>query len=97
MEYNFEYICKMKQNVLCKLCNKSYAMGVMKKDKQTKLHIEDARNHLVKKQKRPIMKQKRTITKQKRPIKMPIDNAKNHRVLSSLWSFGGHKPIAFVK
>ena len=97
MSYDHDYVCMIKQPVLCELCNKSYAIGVMKKHKQTKLHIKDARNHLVKKQKRPIAKQKRPITKQKRPIKMPIDNDKNHRVLSSLWSFGGHKPIAFVK
>ena len=25
MDYNHEYICKMKQTVLCELCNKSYA------------------------------------------------------------------------
>ena len=31
MEYKYEYICQMKQPVLCELCNKSYALGVMKK------------------------------------------------------------------
>ena len=45
MEYKYEYICKMKQPVLCELCNKSYALGVMKKHKQTKMHIENAKNH----------------------------------------------------
>jgi hypothetical protein len=33
----------MKQPVLCELCNKSYAIGVMKKHKQSKMHIENAR------------------------------------------------------
>ena len=28
MEYNHEYICKMKQTVLCELCNKSYRLPV---------------------------------------------------------------------
>jgi hypothetical protein len=42
MEYKYEYICKIKQPVLCELCNKSYALGVMKKHKQTKMHIENA-------------------------------------------------------
>ncbi len=45
MEYKYEYICKMKQPVLCELCNKSYALGVMKKHTQTKMHIENAKNH----------------------------------------------------
>ena len=45
MEYKYEYICQMKQPVLCELCNKSYALGVMKKHKQTKMHIENAKNH----------------------------------------------------
>jgi hypothetical protein len=45
MDYNHEYVCKMKQTVLCELCNKSYAIGVMKKHKQTKIHIENAKNH----------------------------------------------------
>ena len=67
-----------KQTVLCELCNKSYALGVMKKHKQSKMHIENVKNHGVKKQKRP-------IKKQKRPIKMPIENAKNHGVPSSWW------------
>ncbi len=61
MDYNHEYKCKMRQTVLCKLCNKSYAIGVKKKHKQTKMHIE---------------------------------SAKNHRVLSSWWFVGGHKPNA---
>ena len=26
-----DYVCMMKQPVLCELCNKSYAIGVMKK------------------------------------------------------------------
>ena len=45
MDYKYEYICKMKQPVLCELCNKSYALSVMKKHKQTKMHIENAKNH----------------------------------------------------
>ena len=45
MDYKYEHICKMKQPVLCELCNKSYAIGVMKKHKQTKMHIENAKNH----------------------------------------------------
>jgi hypothetical protein len=45
MEYKYEYTCKMKQPVLCELCNKSYALDVMKKPKQTKMHIENAKNH----------------------------------------------------
>ena len=45
MDYKYENICKMKQPVLCELCNKSYAIGVMKKHKQTKMHIENAKNH----------------------------------------------------
>ena len=97
MEYNLECMCKMKQTALCKLCNKSYAIGVMKKHKQTKLHTENAKNHRVKKQKRPISKQKGPIRKQERPIKMPIENAKNHGVPLSVCFVGGHKPIAFVK
>ena len=51
----------------------------MKKHKQTKMNIKNAKNDRVKKQKRPITKQKRPIKKQKRPMKMPIENAKNHR------------------
>ena len=35
----------MKQPVPCELCNKSYTKGVMKKHKQTKMHIENAMNH----------------------------------------------------
>ena len=34
MEYKYEYICKMKEPVVCELCNKSYAIGRMKE--QTK-------------------------------------------------------------
>ncbi len=34
MEYKYEYICQMKQPVLCELCNKSYALGVMKKHRE---------------------------------------------------------------
>ena len=30
--------------VLCQLCNKSYALRVMKKHKHTKMHIENAKN-----------------------------------------------------
>ena len=45
MDYKYEYICKMKQPALCELCNQSYALGVMKKHKQTKMHIENAKNH----------------------------------------------------
>jgi hypothetical protein len=45
MDYKYEYICKIKQPVLCELCNKSYAIGVMKKHKQTKMHIKNAKNH----------------------------------------------------
>ena len=45
MDYKYEHICKMKQPVLCEVCNKSYAIGVMKKHKQTKMHIEHAKNH----------------------------------------------------
>ena len=30
MDYKYEHICKMKQPVLCEVCNKSYAIGVMK-------------------------------------------------------------------
>ena len=48
MDYKYEHICKMKQPVLCELCNKSYAIGVMKKHKkhkQSKMHIENAKNH----------------------------------------------------
>ena len=47
MEYKYEYICQMTQPVLCELCNKSYALGVMKKHKQTKMHIENAKNPLL--------------------------------------------------
>ena len=74
-----------------------YAIGVMKKHKQTKMNIKNAKNDRVKKQKRPITKQKRPIKKQKRPMKMPIENAKNHRAPSSWCFVGGHKPNAFVK
>ena len=42
MEYKYEYICKMKQPVVCELCNKSYAIGRMKAHKQTKMHKENA-------------------------------------------------------
>ena len=35
----------MKQTVPCQLCNTSDAIGVMKKHKQTKTHIENAKNH----------------------------------------------------
>ena len=45
MDYKYEHICKMKQPVLCEVCNKSYAIGVMKKHKQTKMRIENAKNH----------------------------------------------------
>ena len=45
MDCKYEYICKMKQPVLCELCNKSYTIGVMKNHKQTKMHIENTRNH----------------------------------------------------
>ena len=45
MEYKYEYICQMKQPVLCELCNKSYTLGTMKKHKQTKKHIENAKDH----------------------------------------------------
>ena len=45
MDYKYEYICKMKQLVLCKLCNKSYALGGMKKHNQKKMHIQNAKNH----------------------------------------------------
>ena len=44
MEYKYEYICKMKQPVVCELCNKSYAIGRMKAHKQTKMHKENAEN-----------------------------------------------------
>ena len=37
-EYGHEYVCKMKQPVLCEPCKKSYAVGVMKKHKQSKMH-----------------------------------------------------------
>jgi len=66
------------------------------------LHIENAKNHGVQKQKRPIKKQNRPIKKQqgpikmqkrpvkmqKRPVKMPTENAKTRRVPSS-WCFVG--------
>ena len=39
MPYDHDYVCMMKQPVLCELCNKSYAIGVMKKHKQSKMHI----------------------------------------------------------
>ena len=45
MPYDHDYVCMMKQPVLCELCNKSYAIGVMKKHKQSKMHIENAKNH----------------------------------------------------
>ena len=74
----------MKQTVLCELCNKSYAIGVMRRHRHTKMPIENAKNHGVKKQKRP-------IRKQKRPTKMHVENAKN-RGVPSWWFVGGHKP-----
>ena len=40
MEYKYEYICKMKQPVLCELCNKSYTIGVLKKHKQTNKDVD---------------------------------------------------------
>ena len=45
MPYDHDCVCMMKQPVLCELCNKSYAIGVMKKHKQSKMHIENAKNH----------------------------------------------------
>ena len=42
MEYKYEYICKMKEPVVCELCNKSYTIGRMKAHKQTKMHKENA-------------------------------------------------------
>ena len=42
MPLTFEDINKMKTPVLCELCNKTYALGVMKKHKQSKMHIENA-------------------------------------------------------
>ena len=45
----------------------------MKRHKQTKMRIENAKIHRVQKQKIP-------TRKQKRPIKMPIENANIHRV-----------------
>ena len=50
----------------------------MKRHKQTKMHIENAKIHRVQKQKRPMRKQKRSV-------KMPIENAKNRGVPSSWW------------
>ena len=34
MPYDHDYVCMMKQPVLCELCNKSYAIGVMRPSKQ---------------------------------------------------------------
>jgi hypothetical protein len=42
MPLTFEEINKMKTPVLCEICNKTYTLGVMKKHKQTKMHIENA-------------------------------------------------------
>ena len=42
MPITLEYINKMKQPVVCEICNKSYAIGRMKAHKQTKMHIENA-------------------------------------------------------
>ena len=42
MVYDHEHVCKMKKQVVCELCNRSYAIGVMKKHKQTKMHIENS-------------------------------------------------------
>jgi hypothetical protein len=42
MPITLEHINKMKTPVLCELCNKTYTLGVMKKHKQTKMHIENA-------------------------------------------------------
>ena len=40
--YDHSWVCHLKQTVLCELCNKSYAIGVMKKHKQSKMHIANA-------------------------------------------------------
>ncbi len=37
MEYKYEYICKMKEPVVCELCNESYAIGRMKAHKQKRM------------------------------------------------------------
>jgi hypothetical protein len=42
MPITLEHINKMKTPVLCEICNKTYTLGVMKKHKQTKMHIENA-------------------------------------------------------
>ena len=42
MVYDHQHVCKMKQTVVCELCNKTYAIGVMKKHKQTNMHIENS-------------------------------------------------------
>ncbi len=42
MSYDHEHVCRMQKPVVCELCNKSYAVGVMKKHKQSKMHIENA-------------------------------------------------------
>ena len=42
MPLTFEDINKMKSPVLCEVCNKTYTLGVMKKHKQSKMHIENA-------------------------------------------------------
>ena len=54
-------LLRSKRDLLgCQLCNKPFTRGVMKKHKPTKMHIETAKNHRVKTQKRPIKKQKKT-------------------------------------
>jgi hypothetical protein len=42
MPYDHDYVCMMKEPVVCELCNKSYAIGRMKAHKQTKMHKENA-------------------------------------------------------
>ena len=42
MPYDHDYVCMMKEPVVCELCNKSYAIGRMKAHKQTKMHIQNA-------------------------------------------------------
>ena len=54
MEYKYEYICKMKEPVVCELCNKSYTIGRMKTHKQTKMHKENAEKCGVNKGWRPL-------------------------------------------
>ena len=46
MPYDHDYVCMMKEPVVCELCNKSYAIGRMKAHKQThkqtKMYIQNA-------------------------------------------------------